>query len=267
MRKAALLTSYVLFSAALPFSAFAATADGLPEEGNRYEECIAATESDPEQAFEDALAWRDLGGGGAAEHCIAMALLALGYAEDAAQRLDALARRPDSGDPEQRSNMLMQAGEAWLLARRGRLAEDTFSAALMLTPREGAVWAGRARARAMEENWEMAVSDLDSAITFENNNSEFYVLRSAAHKALGNAALARRDIDSALLYDADNPDALAERGMMRAAVGDKNGARQDWVRVLTLAPESAAADVARRGIEAMEVIIEPDFGADDPTLE
>lgn len=251
----------------LPTLTHAATADDPPADGDRYQQCIDKAKDDPDQAFEDALEWRDLGGGPPAEHCIAMALLELGYAEDAASRLDALARRSDAGTPEQRSDLLMQAGDAWLLAKRGRLADETFSAALMLTPRKADVWAARSRARAMEEDWQMAVSDLDAAITFDNTNAEFYVLRSAARKALGQDALAREDIDTALLYDANNADALAERGMMRFDIGDTNGARQDWVKVLNTAPESAAADVARLGIERMEVNIEPDFGEDDSTPE
>ena len=241
----------------IPALAFAATAGGLPEESNRYEDCIAATEQDPEQAFEDALAWRDLGGGGPAEHCVAMALLALGYAEEAAVRLDSLARKPESGTQEQRSELLLQAGDAWLLARRGRVAEETFSAALMLTPREAQVWTARARARAMLEEWEPALDDLNAAITFDGNSPEIYTLRSAVHKALGRETLARQDIETALRFDPNFPDALAERGMMRFNEGDESGAREDWIKVLNAAPESAAADVARLGIERMEMHIEP----------
>jgi len=242
---------------AVPFSALAATAGGLPAENNRYDECIAATERDPETAFEDALVWRDQGGGGPAEHCVAMALLALGYADEAAVRLDALARENQGGTQEQRSDLMLQAGDAWLLARRFDLAESSFSAALMLTPRNADVWAARARARAMEGNWEDAETDLDAAITFNNANPEYYVLRSAARDATGKDELAANDIDTALEIDPNFPDALAERGLIRFAAGDEDGAREDWIKVLNAAPESAAADVARSGIERMEIHLEP----------
>ena len=95
-------------------------------ENSSYDACIAATEDDPEQAFEEAVSWRDEGGGGAAEHCVAMALLALGYAGEAAARLDALARENLGGTQEQRSELMIQAGEAWLLAGRANLARDSF---------------------------------------------------------------------------------------------------------------------------------------------
>lgn len=241
----------------VPQSASAATADGLPAESNRYDECIAAAERDPESGLEDALVWRDQGGGGPAEHCVAMALLALGLASEAAVRLDSLARENQGGTKEQRSDLMVQAGDAWLLARRSDLAESTFSAALLLTPREAEVWAGRARARAMAGNWESAESDLDAALTFDNANPEYYVLRSAARSAIGKDELAASDIDTALEIDPDFPDALAERGLMRFAAGDIDGARQDWIKVLNGAPESAAADVARSGIERMEIHLEP----------
>jgi hypothetical protein len=44
---------------------------------------------------------------------------------------------------------------------------------------------------------------------------------------------------------------------MRLAAGDEDGAREDWIKVLNAAPESAAADVARSGIERMEIHLEP----------
>ncbi len=246
-----------VLAAAFPSALFAATADEILASDGRYDTCIAATDENPEQAFEDAMVWRDQGGGDPAEHCIAMALLALGHAGEAAVRLDTLARETETGAPDERADLMAQSGEAWLLARRGDLAEATFSAALMLTPRDAEVWAARARARAMEEEWERSESDLDSAITFDNSNPEFFVLRAAARKARGRDLLAKEDIDRALRLDPDFPDALAERGLMRFAAGDENGARTDWIKVLNTAPDSAAADVARLGIERMEIRIEP----------
>lgn len=248
---------YWAIGTTLPFSALAATADGLPSERTRYDQCVAATEENPEQAFEEALIWRDQGGGAPAEHCVAMALVGLGHVREAAVRLDTLAREYSGATQALRSDLMVQAGEAWLLARRSDLAEASFSAALMLTPRESDVWAARARARAMEGEWKSAESDLDAAITFNKSNPEYYVLRSAAHAALGNDDFAVRDIDAALDIDPSFPDALAERGLMRFASGNEDGAREDWVKVLIAAPESAAADVARSGIERMEIHLEP----------
>jgi len=252
---------WVSAAASLPFvlsdPVWAATAGDLPSASGRYNECVAATEENPEQAFEEALIWRDQGGGRPAEHCVAMALLALGHDGEAAVRLDALARENSGGTQEERSALMMQAGEAWLLARRADLAVASFSAALRLTPRASEVWAARARAHAMDSEWESAESDLAAAITFDNSSPEFYVLRAAARASLGKDDLAVSDIDTALEIDPNFPDALAERGRMRFAAGNEDGAREDWIKVLNAVPESAAADVARSGIEQMEIHPEP----------
>jgi tetratricopeptide (TPR) repeat protein len=241
----------------MPGAALAATADDTSEGPDRYTACIAKAEENPEEAFEDALAWRDQGGGGAAEHCSAMALIGLGYASEAAMRLDMLARDANSGTPGERAEILLQSGEAWLVARRAELAREAFSAALMLAPRNARIWSARARAHAADDRWDAAEEDLDAAITFETIEPEYYVLRAGTRKELGKTALAREDLENALRIDPDYPDALAERGMMKFESGDENGAREDWIRVLNLAPESEAADIARFGIERMEVTVEP----------
>jgi tetratricopeptide (TPR) repeat protein len=253
---------YFVFAAALPCTAlttsiFAATADGLPLANSRYDVCISATEDDPERAFEEAVSWRDEGGGGAAEHCVAVALLALGYAGEAAARLDALARENQGGTQEQRSKLMIQAGEAWLLTGRANLARDSFSVALQLTPRNAEAWAARARAYTADAEGEMAESDLDAAIIFDNSKPEYYVLRSTVRSALGKDELAANDLEIALQIDPNFPDALAERGLMKFEAGDEDGAREDWIKVLIVAPESAAANVVRSGIERMEIHLEP----------
>jgi hypothetical protein len=40
---------------------------------------------------------------------------------------------------------------------------------------------------------------------------------------------------------------------VKALKGDKPGARADWLRVLSLDPESAAGDQARAGLESIDV--------------
>jgi len=64
----------------------------------RYEACVAKTQTDPDTAFEDGLIFRNDGGGVLARHCIALALLELGHLEEAAARLEHAAFMPDGGD-------------------------------------------------------------------------------------------------------------------------------------------------------------------------
>ena len=113
-----------------------------------YQACVAAVDANAADAFEMASIWRDHGGGAPAEHCIALALIALDEPGEAASRLDLLARRLDTGAAADRARLLAQSGNAWLLASELQNAEAAFSAALKLTPRDAEIWTDRARTRA-----------------------------------------------------------------------------------------------------------------------
>ena len=217
-----------------------------------YQACMGKIASKPDDAFEDALYWRAHGGGVSAEHCAAMALLAMNQPAQAALRLDAIARNNDAGSLVNRAAMFDQAGNAWLLSGRGANAETSFSAALRLTPRDADVWTDRARARAMIRNWAGAETDLTSALVFAKR-AETYVLRAGARRALNRIKDARADIDAALALEPRNTEALVERGSLKLIAGDKAGARADWLQVLLTAPDGPAGDEARRRIEDLEV--------------
>jgi len=63
---------------------------------------------------------------------------------------------------------------------------------------------------------------------------------------------ARAAADRALALDPDHPEALLERGILRQAAADPDGARADWLRLLRIAPESAAADLAAQNLELLD---------------
>jgi tetratricopeptide (TPR) repeat protein len=233
--------------------AWAAAAEGPFGGADPYQACIAAVNTKADDAFEKALNWRDAGGGVQAEHCAALALIALDEPGEAASRLDALAQRRDAGTAPERAALLAQSGNAWLLADQAENAEAAFSAALKLTPKDAELWTDRARARAARQDWANAETDLNSALTYDKTHPEPFVLRASARQAQGNKAGYKSDIDAALAVDPTFPDALVERGIMKMDAGDKTGARADFVQVLVRAPASPAADTVRKRIEALEV--------------
>jgi tetratricopeptide (TPR) repeat protein len=252
------------FAACLASGALAASSKSAPADSQKpldnpfnsadpYRTCVTAIDSDPQNAFDLALSWRDLGGGAPAERCAALALIALDEPGEAASRLDALARRPGSGGLPERAALLVQSGNAWLLAGQAQNAEAAFSAALKLTPRDAETWVDRSRARAALQNWTDAEADLTSAISFGNVKPETYVLRAAARQKRGNKAGYRADIAQALMLDPNFTEALVERGSMRAEDGNIAGARADWLQVLLKDPDGPAGDAARLRIQAMEV--------------
>jgi len=238
-------------------AAIPASADDSPLDTayrtDRYERCVKRIEAKPDDAFEQALIWQDDGGGGAAEHCAALALLALNQPGEAAVRLDKLAREPASGNARNRAVLMGQAGNAWLLAGVADKAEETFAAALALAPEDIDLLVDRARARAMRKNWSGAENDLSHALRIDAKRPEILVLRASARLAQGAKADARSDIDAALAIDPFFPGALVERGSFKLEAGDVRGARGDWTLVLSRAPDSPAADSARARIEQLEV--------------
>ncbi|HYM17230.1 MAG TPA: hypothetical protein VEU06_01595 [Micropepsaceae bacterium] len=219
-----------------------------------YESCVAAVAKNAADGFEMAMTWRTQGGGLPADHCAALALLALDEPGEAASRLNALAQRPDAGSREERAALLAQSGNAWLLASQVDNAETAFTAALKLTPADAEVLTDRARARAARQDWANAERDLSQALTFAKaTKPQIFVLRAAARHAQGNMLGYKADIDAALAIDGTFPEALVERGSMRLEAGDKAGARADWLQVLLRSPDSPAADTVRNRIEALEV--------------
>lgn len=220
-----------------------------------YARCMALAPSDPNEAFEMATAWRELGGGDAAEHCAAVALLHNGQSDFAARRLEVLAENIVA-EPEFKGEILAQAGQAWLLHGDAPRAEAALTAAIDLLRSHPAVMIDRAQARAAMDDYQGAVDDLTVAIAADPTRVEAYIFRASAYRYLERLDEARRDLVDALARDPDSPEALLERGMVQRLSGNDDAARDDWIRVLELAPDSEAAAFARTNIEKMDVKVD-----------
>jgi tetratricopeptide (TPR) repeat protein len=225
--------------AVLAFAARAASADS-------YDACLAKAQSDPAAALAQASAWSRRGGGAAADHCAALALVGLRRYAEAAGRLDALARSPFAADPSRKTALFDQAGNAWLLADRADSAIASFTAALGADPFDADLLADRARALALKADWPKAESDLSAALLVSPDRADLYLLRGSARHAMGRKAEARADLDHALRLQPGNADALLERGGMKIEAGDVAGARADWQAAISAAPASSAAAAARQ---------------------
>ena len=238
----------VLILAGLPL----ATAAAEPGQAARYRACMEKTETYPKDAFEDAIQWRDMGGGGAAEHCAATALIQIGLYKDAADRLERLAQQIRQ-EPAFKAELLGQATQAWLLAELPARAEATATAALGLLPDNVDLLLDRAEARAALADYAGARADLDAAIKLDPNRADAFAFRAAARRYQDDAKGAMADVEQALKLNINHPPALLERGNLRRLAGDDDGARADWLMVLSLSPEGAAADAARSNLEKMDV--------------
>lgn len=219
---------------------------------NQYQVCMVLAKKLPNEAFETAITWRDLGGGDAAEHCAAVALVGLGQYVEAAGRLEALAERTKQ-DSSVKAGLLAHAAQARLLAGQAFRAEVVLTAALKLTPGDSALLVDRAQARAERKNYRGAIQDLDQAIEREARRPDAYLFRAEARRYLGQLELALADVEKVLALQPSHAEALLERGILRRLSDDDDGARKDWLGVLRVAPKSPAADAARAYLEQMDV--------------
>ena len=204
------------------------------------------TESNPSLALSQSVSWAKAGGGGAAEHCTALALMAMRRFSEGATRLDMLARSPFAAtNASLREALWDQAGNAWLLGSRPDSAIVSFTGALAIDPLNADVLSDRARAHAMKQNWAKAESDLSAALMVSPARADLFVLRGSARHAMGRKPEAKADFDAALRIQPRNADALVERGVVRLESGDSVGARADWQAAISIAPGSAAAQSAQ----------------------
>jgi tetratricopeptide (TPR) repeat protein len=234
--------AHVLLTICSILAAWAVRADPIVA-NDRYQQCVQLTKTNPQGAYNQALAWHSVGGGSGADHCGALALVQLGRYAEAAPKLDALAQQAGV-QPAQRAQIYDQAGNAWLLAEDARRAEASFSNALVFAARDVDTLADRARARAMLKDWNGADADLSAALARDADRSDLLVLRASARHAAGRKQEARADIDKALDIFPGYGDALVERGAMKFEDGDAKGARIDWQQVVGAAPRSRAAALA-----------------------
>jgi tetratricopeptide (TPR) repeat protein len=218
---------------------------------NRYDRCLALVKRDAQRAAAAAEDWSRAGGGPAALHCAALALVNLKRYPEAAADLEQAAAGESKAAPTLRAELLDQAGNAWLLAGQPAKAEDGFSAALALDPKNEDLLSDRARERGTAKNWAGAFDDLTAVLALDPDRADVYVLRASALHAEGKRAAARADIAHALDIYPGYPEALVERGAMRLESGDQAGARADWQEAAREAPDSDAGAAAKAHLAAL----------------
>merc|ERR1711916_136105 len=104
---------FVYGLSALFLSAQSAGDEIRAEEIRKLKTCLELIETDPEAAYEMSLAWLYEGNRPGARECKASAMIALGYYEDGALQLEALANAPDAVSTQTRAFHWSKAGNAW----------------------------------------------------------------------------------------------------------------------------------------------------------
>ncbi len=217
-----------------------------------YEECLDLAAKRPEDGFEAAIAWKGDGAGPAADHCAAVALFGLGQFEESARRLEVLGHQA-LVEPDVKAGLFAQAGLAWLRSNHPHKATKALSAAVTLAPADPQILIDRARAWAARNDFASAENDLSGALNLNPASAEAFALRAAARRFLDRREAAFSDAVTALKINPGHPGALLERGILYRLSGLNDKARRDWLRLLDTAPESAAAELARKNIELMDM--------------
>ena len=246
------LAIFIVFTALAAAHAAAAAPAAEIDHADEYGACMDLASRDPEEAFDKALAWRDLGGGNAARHCVAKALMGLGQYDEAARRFEALAQGIKA-EPAFKAQILGHAAQAWLMDGETERAREVLAAALKLKPGDIDLLVDRAVVLATQGKYQDAIKDLDRAIAGAPFRAEVLVFRASARRRLGDLESAETDVARALALDVNHPDGLLERGILRRLRGDDDGARRDWLKVLGLVADGPLAEAARANIEKMDV--------------
>src|SRR5690348_5248507 len=91
-----------------------APATALDDDEAQYKACMALLERNPTGALDSAVAWERQGGGDAARHCKALALIRTGQVEDGALELERVAQAMPQEKAPLAAELFAQAGQAWI---------------------------------------------------------------------------------------------------------------------------------------------------------
>ena len=226
--------------------------DLSPEDAQRYADCMTQARSVPAKAYNDAVAWQKQGGGSAAGHCAAVALIGLGRYKPAAQSLEKLAAGEAKARPDLAAGLYGQAAQAWVLANDNKSALKDQNAAIKLAPQNVDLLTDRGVVLASTGKYWDAIDDFNKAHDLARSRADILVYRASAYRLLQTLDLANDDINEALRLDPTDADAYLERGIIRQLKKDTPGARADWQKAMTLGAGTPTADEAAANLSQLD---------------
>jgi regulator of sirC expression with transglutaminase-like and TPR domain len=219
----------------------------------QYQACMSLVERDPAGALDSAVEWERQGGGDAARHCKALAMIRTGEVEDGALELERIAETMPQGEAQMAAALFGQAAQAWIRAGNPQRALYAQNQGLKLNPQDVELLVDRAMNYGNSGLYAEALDDLNAAVSLSPDNPEIYAMRAAAYRQLKNLDLAEDNVAQALKLSPSHPAALLERGYLRRDKGDVAGARSDWLAVIQVLPGTDIAEQAQKNIEKLDV--------------
>lgn len=170
-------------------------------------------DADAEAAFERAMAWAHETRVREAYVCAAVANVARGRIREGAQELENLSIAVMGGTQAERAGLLVQAGNAWLLAREPARALNALTKAARLVAPDPDLLIDRARAHAALGDFRRAEDDLSRALDLRPDDPLALRLRSSARVKQSAFDLALRDAETAVRLAPTDVDGLIARGV------------------------------------------------------
>ena len=195
-----------------------ALTETLRAEKQRLNVCLQKIDTDPAEAYEDALAWLNEGARPNARYCAALSLSALGHHAEAAVRLEELAQQKGGGTLAERAVFLTQAGNAWFAAGQANEAILALSNAMKIRKSDPNLFKDRAIAYLAADRSFEATEDLNQALVFNPRDPEAYRLRALAYLQQKAYHSALQDIENSRRYDPENIETLLLRGEIKEAL-------------------------------------------------
>ena len=192
-----------------------------------YADCMSLARSEPKKALAVAYSWERQGGDEGARHCSAIALLNSGAYAEAARQLESLAATTNKPGKRLKVELLVQAGQAWLIAGQ---AERALFRDIALIGSELELLLDRAITLASTGEYWKAVDDLNDAI------DRFLCQMCSTRYCMAQAGKPRSLRALAVSNKYRN---------IRSLRGDAKGAAADWEAVVAAQPGPSVAEAAR----------------------
>lgn len=207
----------------LPFALLQSDAAPTPGAGNdRFQQCVAAIDTDAARAYEDAMAWAADTQSVQAYRCAAMALNGQQRYAEGARRLQSLANAVNPAETALRVSLWSQAGNAWLLARQPEQARSVFTRAIATIESDPSqlpdLLIDRARAYAMERDWRHSEEDLSRSLDIRPDDALALRLRAAARMQQRSFDLAQADALAAVQLEPRNEENRLILGDVRESI-------------------------------------------------
>lgn len=236
------------------FAAAAAPASDVAQ-ADRFDACVALSESDPAKALDEAGAWRIAGGGVLARQCEGLAYASQRRWLPASVAFEQAARIAERERDARATRLWVQAGNAALAGgdfAKARAALDAALAPGTLRDAEaGEAHLDRARASIGLKDEPAARRDLDAAMRLVPKDPLAPLLSATLARRMGDLDRARTDIALAAGLAPDEAAVALEAGNIAVLSGADEAARTAWQAAVRAAPESEAGRAAAAALKQL----------------